>query len=63
MAFRRLACNANPQVVDVVESLEAGVEPLSYFFGGDGHLNAKGHALVANRLAAAIQSETYDCGS
>ena len=63
MAFHLLACDANQQVVDVVESLEAGGEPLSYFFGGDGHLNAKGHSLVANRFTAAVLSETHDCGS
>ena len=63
MAFHLLACDANQQVVDVVESLEAGGEPLSYFFGGDGHLNAKGHSLVANRFTAAVLLETHDCGS
>ena len=30
MAFHLLACDANQQVVDVVESLEAGGEPLFF---------------------------------
>lgn len=53
-AFLRLLQESNLRVVDMRPVLEKGGRPLSYYFITDPHWNARGHALAADELFAAI---------
>jgi len=55
-AFVRMLREAGVEVVDPKAALEAGGDPLSYYFKTDPHWNPRGHEIAARELFKALQA-------
>jgi hypothetical protein len=61
-AFVRSLREANVTVVDVRAALEAGGDPMRYYFKTDPHWNAEGHAVAGRELFKVISSRRPPAG-
>jgi hypothetical protein len=53
--FIKITQEAGLKIVDLRPALEKGGRPLNYYFLGDPHWNARGHAVAARELSKAIR--------